>query len=401
MSTPVTHELGPKERFFRYFQQEVSGTASHNKLQSLQEQMDKIADSSLVGGERTDATDDCLAGIARLADEVKDASPYLPAYDQRTYSETIKALSERFQEIRATIQPKARFSFKTARKNKSVVSPNDVAGESSAHRLKISGHHSDPSSAESSSIATPVPLPLPSNEIDGIERSSDSSLLTPQGGAIRKPSPSGSTAVQISNYNGAHITLRPSASSATSSGSLTSLKRCVVDMSVLTASGEPFAGLALKNICDSLVVCGHVDGPAHVTGVEDSVIVVACRQLRMHDCKGVDVYLLCASRPIIEDCSNIRFAPLPESYVRYCTLITQLLVTDHLIVEQILGSGQPIENQWDRVDDFKWLKAEHSPNWSILPPENRIALRVWTDVVPGGSGVDLDGILNETVLARQ
>src|SRR4051794_29073173 len=49
--------------------------------------MDKIADFSLVGGERADATDHCLAGIARLANEVKDASQYLPAYDQRTYSE--------------------------------------------------------------------------------------------------------------------------------------------------------------------------------------------------------------------------------------------------------------------------------------------------------------------------
>ena len=49
--------------------------------------MNKIADFTLVGGERTDATDHCLAGIARLANEVKDASPYLPAYDQRTYSD--------------------------------------------------------------------------------------------------------------------------------------------------------------------------------------------------------------------------------------------------------------------------------------------------------------------------
>ena len=23
---------------------------------------------------------------------------------------------------------------------------------------------------------------------------------------------------------------------------------------------------------------------------------------------------------------------------------------------------------WDQVDDFKWLRAEHSPNWSTLQP---------------------------------
>lgn len=49
--------------------------------------MDRLADTSLVGGERTDATDHCLAGIARLSNEVKDAASYIPTYDQRIYAE--------------------------------------------------------------------------------------------------------------------------------------------------------------------------------------------------------------------------------------------------------------------------------------------------------------------------
>jgi len=54
---------------------------------ALQEKMARLADTALVGGERSDATDHCLAGIARLSSEVKDASSYLPTYDQRTYAE--------------------------------------------------------------------------------------------------------------------------------------------------------------------------------------------------------------------------------------------------------------------------------------------------------------------------
>lgn len=54
---------------------------------ALQEQMDRLADTSLVGGERADATDHCLAGIARLSNEVKDAASYIPTYDQRIYAE--------------------------------------------------------------------------------------------------------------------------------------------------------------------------------------------------------------------------------------------------------------------------------------------------------------------------
>lgn len=48
---------------------------------------------------------------------------------------------------------------------------------------------------------------------------------------------------------------------------------------------------------------------------------------------------------------------------------------------------------WDQVDDFKWLKAEHSPNWSVLPEEKRIAEDIWKDKVPGYPGAGLDDIL--------
>lgn len=49
--------------------------------------MNRLADTALIGGERSDATDHCLAGITRLSGEAKDAAGYLPAYDQRTYAE--------------------------------------------------------------------------------------------------------------------------------------------------------------------------------------------------------------------------------------------------------------------------------------------------------------------------
>ena len=51
--------------------------------------MDRLQDTALVGGERSDAVDHCLAGIGRLSNEVKDASSYVPAYDQRTYGEVV------------------------------------------------------------------------------------------------------------------------------------------------------------------------------------------------------------------------------------------------------------------------------------------------------------------------
>jgi tubulin-specific chaperone C len=49
--------------------------------------MGKLENISNVGGERVDAIEHCLAGIARLQKEAQDASSYIPAYDQKIYSE--------------------------------------------------------------------------------------------------------------------------------------------------------------------------------------------------------------------------------------------------------------------------------------------------------------------------
>ena len=64
-------------------------TLTSMRRTALQEQMEKLAHTALAGGERNDAVDHCLAGIARLSHEVKDASSYIPAYDQRTYGEVL------------------------------------------------------------------------------------------------------------------------------------------------------------------------------------------------------------------------------------------------------------------------------------------------------------------------
>ena len=259
--------------------------------------------------------------------------------------QAIKALTEKLNETRSTFAPKARFQFKTALKNPSAMSLDDAAEIASAQRHHIPGYRSNPTSSEESSLSTtPTDLQTPpngsgtntsdhnknknknnNNNLDvtsgsstapsGVGEASSSTLLDPHTAAIRKPSFAQSSSVSISGHDALHIILPSSASHATSPGSLTHLRHCVVDMSVPTANGQPFASLTLKSIKDSLLVCGHVNGAAHVTGVEGSVLVLACRQFRMHECRDCVVYLDCSSRPIIEDCKGIRFAPLPRAYV--------------------------------------------------------------------------------------
>jgi hypothetical protein len=105
-------------------------------------------------------------------------------------------------------------------------------------------------------------------------------------------------------------------------------------MSIPTASGAAFPGLAIKNVAKSLIVAGRVNGPVHITGVSDSTIVVVARQVRIHECSNVDIYLHCASHPIIEDCSGMRFAPLPEVYVSLKRVSFSNLSSDNYIEDR-------------------------------------------------------------------
>ena len=222
---------------------------------ALQEQMDRLGDTALVGGERTDATDHLMAGIARLRSEVGDASSYLPAYDQRTYGEVItflptgfitsqtrtanrlpttkaiKALREKLDETRASLAPRTRFAFKTLQKNPSAVSLSEAAEMAAREHRSPLAH--DAASSESSWVNTPNyvqtpdggsspdPLRAPppaaadQNSKDALEDGNkENASLDPRIAAIRRPTFSTSSTISITRQSNAHIILPSSASHA-------------------------------------------------------------------------------------------------------------------------------------------------------------------------------------------
>ncbi|MCJ1399293.1 hypothetical protein MMC11_002495 [Xylographa trunciseda] len=322
-------EQGPKERFFRYFQQEAT---------ALQDQMSRLEHTSTVGGERVDATDHCRSGIARLHKEVQDASSYVPAYDQRIYGQAIKALNEKLDETKASFVPKSRFTFRTAQKNPSAISLSDAAELASQQQAKLPGFSLSDTSNHSSIATTPTHLGSPPNETSmrppepprkdslgtflanaGIKGPSESEPASqdPHLAKLRQPSFASSSSVDISSHVGLHIILPSTAAHATSSGSLTDLRRCIVDMSIPTVEGHPFAGLTVKNVKQSLLVCGNTKSHPNMNNL----------------------------------------------------------------------------NQWDQVQDFKWLKAQPSPNWSILPAQDVVTDEVWNKIILGGPSLSLDDIL--------
>ncbi|KAJ0117247.1 tubulin-specific chaperone c [Diaporthe amygdali] len=370
-------DMDPKERFYRHF--EAQATA-------LQEDIANLANISPTGGERKDATDHVLSGISRLTNEVSDASEYAPPRDQMIYGQALKALREQVNIHSRGLGPNTGFEFTQASKDAWVAAGNKPAAAKDADAA-------EDSDATVQAERTDAVGDLPS--ISGrtaAGKDYNAEMASQAGAGVRKPSFSQARDIDISNHRGMHIILPATASRATASGTLTELRGCVLDMSepfkaaqkkgVPRVGAAPFGTLAIRNISGSLIIAGQVAGPAHITGVRDSVLVVNARQVRMHECANVTVYLWCGSHPIVEDCTGVRVAPIPESFLK---------------------KGQDnggASNQWDQVDDFGWLKAEPSPNWRRLGDgeageEDHQALpeEFWTSTVKGGPSLSTEDIL--------
>ena len=245
--------------------------------------------------------------------------------------------------------PRTKFSFKT--KKNSAPSSTDAADI--AGRKHIPGYHfPDVSSRESSINLTPNYALAPMNESEQLQPSPEAALTSSaalldngkeaagliEETSMRRPTFSNTFSVAGSSHHGLYLMLPTSASRSTVPASITSLRRCVV--SIPTVKGQPYASLTINGVKESLLICGQVEGPAHITDVEHSAVVVACRQFRMHNCADVVVYLSCRSHPIIEDCKGVRFGRLPKAYVsRFCSLFLSVY-TEHC--SRLRNTNSPI-----------------------------------------------------------
>ncbi|KAL9227511.1 hypothetical protein vseg_003192 [Gypsophila vaccaria] len=108
------------------------------------------------------------------------------------------------------------------------------------------------------------------------------------------------------------------------------------------------------------IYAGPTLGSVLIDDVEGCTFVLASHQIRIHNARGCDFYLRVRSRPIIEDSNGVRFAP-------YCLQYEGL--EDDLKESRL----EEETGNWANVDDFKWLRALQSPNWSILPETERIS----------------------------
>ncbi|KAG6423736.1 hypothetical protein SASPL_114139 [Salvia splendens] len=119
--------------------------------------------------------------------------------------------------------------------------------------------------------------------------------------------------------------------------------------------------LFVDNVVNCKVYVGAVMGSVLIEGAEGCVFVLASHQIRIHNAKNCSFYLRVRSRPIIEDSNGVRFAPYCLSYRG---------------IEEDLAEANLDEEtgNWANVDDFRWLRALQSPNWSVLPEDDRVGM---------------------------
>ncbi|CAI5492721.1 unnamed protein product [Closterium sp. Naga37s-1] len=117
----------------------------------------------------------------------------------------------------------------------------------------------------------------------------------------------------------------------------------------------------LRHVRDCHVILCPVSGACHVEDASGSTVAVASHQLRIHQTERADFYVRTRSRPLIEHSKGVRFAPYSREY--------DGLEADFKDADLAVDGGL-----WAHVDDFGWLRAVPSPNWSVIPEEERKSL---------------------------
>ncbi|XP_033279891.1 tubulin-specific chaperone C [Orcinus orca] len=266
----------------------------------------------LEGGESVEQLEEAAARLQGLQKLVNDSVLFLAAYDLRQGQEVLARLQEALAKRRQELQPKKRFAFKTRRKDAASATKVDLApGAPAAEGI----------------LASPPPL----KEEEGFDSSWICGFSNLQSQVLEK---------RAEELHQRDVLL-------------TQLINCTIKL-----YGNPNT-LRLTKARGCTLLCGPVSTSVFLENCNDCVLAVACQQLRVHTTKDTRIFLQVTSRAIVEDCTGIQFAPYTWSYPG--------------IDKDFEGSGlDRSKNNWSDVDDFNWLARDvASPNWSILPEEER------------------------------
>lgn len=246
--------------------------------------------------------------ILHLNHIIVDAKIFLTSYDMKSYNNRLQELTEEVNSLETKLLPRRKFGFKKTEKNKTVGQGDkkDVINQ------KVKAE-------DNVDYVKKTPDYVVEKDIGFYDRSNETLELARED-ICKKP-------VSLSN----------------------------IDSCIVKVNGNA-STIHVNNIKKSKIYLGPVSNSVFVENCTDSTLYLACHQLRMHTSCNTRVYLHVTSRPIIEHCKQIGFAPAYEFNAELYDL-----------------SGlDKTKNHWDEVDDFNWLSIEEkSPNWFVIPEKDR------------------------------
>ncbi|KYQ94246.1 tubulin folding cofactor C [Tieghemostelium lacteum] len=125
---------------------------------------------------------------------------------------------------------------------------------------------------------------------------------------------------------------------------------------------KPLNALKLDGLNDCVIKSlSPINGSIFIDNCSNCTFILASRQIRIHETKNSIFYIYTKSNPIVEGCQGIRFSYYPSEIVHDLQEFNDTTFT--------LQDKE--SNRYQQVHDFDWLQSTQSPNWSILPEDQR------------------------------
>ena len=279
--------------------------------------------------------------IDEIQEMLAAASFFLPGYDRRISQEKIKALRDRSKALKEQLQPRKKFSFKSRRaskKKKQKEKKKAVEGNNENHVINNSEKANSKTDNDNNSkkVETVISTgntaaPKEEEQYPEVDRS----------------------AFDLSIENKTNETIIVEAGQLKDGGDIVlyNLVDCVVIIR------DTMSALRVDKLTRCHVYGGPIAGSLLLHYCNDSKFWLASRQFRLHHSVNCVFYLHALSHPIIEDCTKLFFAPYLLDYPE----LPSQMQKSNLLRKSAM---------WKEVNDFKWLRIQHSPNWSILNRED-------------------------------
>ncbi|XP_069492717.1 protein XRP2 [Ambystoma mexicanum] len=117
------------------------------------------------------------------------------------------------------------------------------------------------------------------------------------------------------------------------------------------------ATVTIDDCTNCRIFLGPIKGSVFFRDCKECKCVVACQQFRTRDCRKMEVFLCCATQPIIESSTGVKFACFQYYYPE--------------LAFQFKDAGLSIfNNNWSSIHDFTPVSGEN--NWNLLPEDSSV-----------------------------